>query len=258
MGVSIAGNITARGALDTVNNHNTGHGMYNQGGTSGSGQRTQGQTGQYNNGTSVGQRNYGTSSAGQYNWGNSGLIGEATAAFALYFTGPTGARLESWSGPGLDIASENAGPALSVEHFGVLDGDAVSLVTNHGDGLQVVGTTTDINADITGNLSGSVGSVALNGITSVSLDATANSEIADAVWDEAMAGHAVAGTAGKALTDAGAASDPWTTPLPGAYVAGTAGHIIGNLLTTIPNAVWTWTTRTLTAWAHLVGGIRHW
>jgi len=52
--------------------------------------------------------------------------------------------------------------------------------------------------------------------------------IADAVWDEAIAGHAGAGSTGEALAAAGSAGDPWTTALPGAYGAGTAGYIIGN------------------------------
>lgn len=52
--------------------------------------------------------------------------------------------------------------------------------------------------------------------------------IADAVWDEATAGHTTAGTTGKALTDAGSAGDPWATVLPGAYGAGTAGKLVGD------------------------------
>jgi hypothetical protein len=52
--------------------------------------------------------------------------------------------------------------------------------------------------------------------------------IADAVWDEATAGHTTAGSTGKALTDAGSAGDPWSTALPGAYGSGTAGKIVGD------------------------------
>lgn len=52
--------------------------------------------------------------------------------------------------------------------------------------------------------------------------------IADAVWDEALAGHAGVGSSGEALSAAGTAGDPWTTALPGAYGAGSAGYIIGN------------------------------
>lgn len=52
--------------------------------------------------------------------------------------------------------------------------------------------------------------------------------IADAVWDEAIAGHAGAGSTGEALSAAGSAGDPWSTALPGAYGSGTAGKIIGD------------------------------
>lgn len=50
----------------------------------------------------------------------------------------------------------------------------------------------------------------------------------DDIWDEATAGHATAGTTGKAVADAALAGDPWNTALPGAYAVGTAGYIVGN------------------------------
>jgi hypothetical protein len=53
--------------------------------------------------------------------------------------------------------------------------------------------------------------------------------IADAVWDEPMAGHNTAGTAGSQLTAAGASGDPWATVIPGDYEDGTAGAAIGRL-----------------------------
>jgi hypothetical protein len=96
----------------------------------------------------------------------------------------------------------------------------------------------------------------------------------DDVWDEALAGHATAGTAGKALSDAGsggsaptsdqnavavwdklaaahntagtmgaklnaagAAADPLASAVPGAYAAGTAGYklgLIGTAGSTVP------------------------
>jgi hypothetical protein len=52
--------------------------------------------------------------------------------------------------------------------------------------------------------------------------------IADAVWDEALAGHLGAGSTGAALNAAGSAGDPWSTAIPGAYGAGTAGKILGD------------------------------
>lgn len=71
---------------------------------------------------------------------------------------------------------------------------------------------------------------AASAITAAATAADFGSEIADAVWDEALVGHAVAGSAGEALSDAGTAADPWSTLLPGAYGAGTAGFIIGTNL----------------------------
>ena len=56
---------------------------------------------------------------------------------------------------------------------------------------------------------------------------TAN-QIADQVWDEAIAGHLTGGSTGAALNGAGSSGDPWTASLPGAYGAGTAGKIIGD------------------------------
>jgi hypothetical protein len=94
---------------------------------------------------------------------------------------------------------------------------------------------------VTGNVGGSVASVAAGGITagSIAADAIGASEIAadaiaeiaDQVWDELLAGHAGVGSAGAALTAAGSAGDPWSTPLPGAYGAGTAGKLLSDAKT---------------------------
>lgn len=59
--------------------------------------------------------------------------------------------------------------------------------------------------------------------------------IADAVWDEAIAGHAGAGSTGAALAAAGAAGDPWATALPGAYGAGTAGKLLSDIEAVAPD-----------------------
>lgn len=44
-------------------------------------------------------------------------------------------------------------------------------------------------------------------------------DIADAVWDEATAGHQTAGSTGKALTDSQSAGNPWESTLEGSYTA---------------------------------------
>ena len=55
--------------------------------------------------------------------------------------------------------------------------------------------------------------------------------LADAVWDEATAGHSTAGTTGKALTDAGAAGNPWSANLADNTTEGTFGWFVQKLLT---------------------------
>jgi len=111
-----------------------------------------------------------------------------------------------------------------------------------------VGAVGSVTGNVGGNVTGSVGSVATGGIAAASfaagaIDAAAIApnaigaselatdavaEIAVAVWDELLSGHAVSGSAGEALSAAGSAGDPWLTALPGAYGSGTAGKIIGD------------------------------
>jgi hypothetical protein len=54
-------------------------------------------------------------------------------------------------------------------------------------------------------------------------------DVPDAVWDEALAGHATAGTAGAALSAAGSAADPLLNEVPGSYASGTAGAALGRI-----------------------------
>lgn len=44
-------------------------------------------------------------------------------------------------------------------------------------------------------------------------------EVADAVWDEALAGHAAAGSTGEALSNASAGGDPWSAVVEAPYTA---------------------------------------
>ncbi len=61
-------------------------------------------------------------------------------------------------------------------------------------------------------------------------------QIADAVWDEALSGHATAGSAGAAMSAASASGDPWATVVPGDYDDGTAGAALGRLNNTPADA----------------------
>lgn len=78
---------------------------------------------------------------------------------------------------------------------------------------------------LAGHAAGGSAGAALSAATAPSAAA-----VADAVWDEILSGHAVSGSTGEALSAAGGAGDPWITALPGAYSAGQAGYIVGTNL----------------------------
>lgn len=107
---------------------------------------------------------------------------------------------------------------------------------------HLISTAVDTNFATTVHLDSVIGHLADNG-TSATFDRTTDSlevlgaatapsaaSIADAVWDEAIAGHVAAGSTGEALNAAGGAGDPWITSLPGSYTAGQAGYILGTNL----------------------------
>lgn len=115
-----------------------------------------------------------------------------------------------------------------------------ALVAQNLDHLVKIAVDTDFATTV--HLNSVIGHLADNG-TAATFDRTTDSlealqgvsppsaaTIADAVWDEAIAGHLGAGSTGEALNAAGAAGDPWVTALPGAYGAGSAGKIVGDNL----------------------------
>lgn len=67
--------------------------------------------------------------------------------------------------------------------------------------------------------------------TAVDAISLTSADIADAVWDEAIADHLTAGSTGAALNASGGSGDPWTTSLPGSYTTGQAGKILADILT---------------------------
>ena len=110
-----------------------------------------------------------------------------------------------------------------------INGGRLDLILD--DILLDTGTTLDGRIPtllVGGRMDASVGAMAANVITAAATHTDFGAEIADAVWDEAIAGHAGAGSTGEALSAASSAGDPWTTALPGAYGAGTAGKIVGD------------------------------
>lgn len=102
-------------------------------------------------------------------------------------------------------------------------GDSFARIGSAGAGLTSVGLAS-------GAITAAV--VATGAIDADALAADAVAEIADGVWDEALSGHAAAGSAGAALSTAGAAADPLTSSVPGSYNSGTAGYALGRIGTT--------------------------
>jgi hypothetical protein len=85
----------------------------------------------------------------------------------------------------------------------------------------------NMTGDITGNVTGTVGTVTIVADkTGYSLLATTSTTaIADAVWDEAIAGHTGAGSTGEALNNASSAGNPWATDISSGYT-GQAGEVL--------------------------------
>ena len=132
---------------------------------------------------------------------------------------------------------------------------AITAIQN---GLAVPGSAMTLSDDAI-----TAAKIAANAIGASELATDAVAEIADQVWDEAIAGHAVAGSTGAALSAAGSAGDPWATAIPGAYTSGQAGYQQGTTVTSAltsiiaaiaaaPAAVWAYVTRTLTQSASTV------
>lgn len=68
-------------------------------------------------------------------------------------------------------------------------------------------------------------------VSSNSLTGGAGGATVADIWDEPIAGHNTAGTVGKALSDAGSASNPWASPVSGNTDAGTFGALMSKVLT---------------------------
>jgi len=62
--------------------------------------------------------------------------------------------------------------------------------------------------------------------------------LAASVWNSLASSFNTVGTMGEIMNNVGAGADPWSTIIPGAYTPGQAGHVLGNLLSNIPDSVW--------------------
>ncbi len=180
---------------------------------------------------------------GKGDWLNTAGVAAAVwnAAVASYGTAGTyGALIEL----NLDAAVSSASaPSAATVADAVWD-EALSghaIAGSAGAGLSAAGSAGDPWATL---LPGSYGAGTAGKLIGDNINATISSRlattgytaaptaavVADAVWDELLSGHAIAGSAGAALTGAGSAGDPWSTALPGSYGAGTAGKLLSDNL----------------------------
>lgn len=136
-----------------------------------------------------------------------------------------------------DITGSITGSIGSVTgSVGSVTGSVGSVVGNVGGNVtgsvgSISGITFPTNFAAMGiNASGHVSRVTLVDTTTTNTDLVSAASIADAVWDETVADHLTAGSAGANLNVAFSATDPWSTELPGAYAGTQAGKIIADIL----------------------------
>jgi len=174
-------------------------------------------------------------------------------------------------GSGLTLGSLALGKDLSttISGTGELADSSLSLITSMAAAITALGVisgaslvgSVSLACSITssGDISGSLGLISsmvsaligsgditsnLRGTSSLEADIFVNQseattqELAAAVWNALTSDFNASGTMGEAMAAAGSAGDPWITNLPGAYGSGSAGHILGNLLSNIPDSVW--------------------
>lgn len=122
------------------------------------------------------------------------------------------------------------GDVAATTGTGTLEAAFAALATDADIAAAILVTPANkLETDASGHVSISGTKTTLDALNDAAAAPSAAS-VADAVWNETLGDHAVAGSTGAALSAAGSAGDPWLTDLPGAYADGTAGDIIGNLI----------------------------
>lgn len=89
--------------------------------------------------------------------------------------------------------------------------------------------TDAIDADALADGAITAGVFAADSITATALATSAGEEIADRVWDEAIAAHLASGSTGEALNNAGGSGNPWITDLSTGYTGTQAGNILNQV-----------------------------
>lgn len=93
---------------------------------------------------------------------------------------------------------------------------------------RAIGTDA-IDADALADGAITSGVFAADSITATALATSAGEEIADKVWDEAIATHLASGSTGEALNNAGGSGNPWITDIATGYTGTQAGNILNQV-----------------------------
>lgn len=117
--------------------------------------------------------------------------------------------------------------AITAAKFAAGAIDAAAVASDAWQEMIETCFTYNATADYAGATAGSLVKEIADNAGGSSLTAA---DIADAVWDELISGHAISGSTGEALSAAGGAGDPWITSLPGSYTSGQAGYIVGTYI----------------------------
>ena len=155
---------------------------------------------------------------------------------ALTTVGSVGKRIADYLDAAVSSRSTYAGGAVASVTAAVTVG-----TNNDKTGYSISGTKNTLDAlnDITAAsvwavttrlLTAGTNIVLAKGTGITGFNDLSASGVANAVWDEAIAGHLGAGTTGNKLNAAASAGDPWTAALPGSYGAGSAGYMLGTNL----------------------------
>lgn len=124
----------------------------------------------------------------------------------------------------------NVTPPTATEVRQEIDSNSTQFNYISGSAETLLNRLSALRATYIDNLSS--GAVALQA-TLEALNDPSSADIADAVWDEQLSGHSIAGSTGQKLStvsSSGSAGDSWATLIPGEYTEGTAGKIVGDYL----------------------------
>ncbi|HEU4854955.1 MAG TPA: hypothetical protein VFS89_06660 [Nitrosospira sp.] len=160
-----------------------------------------------------------------------GSLTAAGIADAVWDEALSGHATVGSAGAGLSAAGSAGDPWSTLLPGSYAAGTAGKLITDTQSNLntligyvdtEIASNLASVKVTVDANLDVPVSTVGGGSLTAAT--------IADAVWDEAISGHATVGSTGSKLSSAATAGDPWSTALPGSYGAGTAGKLLSDNL----------------------------